>query len=178
MSSCETHEINNCSRYKTTEQPHENHFLIENQVFLPDIVQMMVIFLQIIEIRDSRSKFSIVNILVKNRSYDNWQTSEGKVIESDVKIIKESLTTPSIVETEEKLREGENDIFIVKIENHFGIPDIGPTSMYEKQFPKTLKFSQSEIRGLHSSHSFLSIQTNSDMSFLNHVAIISPISNR
>ncbi len=52
----------------------------------------MVVLFEIVEVGDSTSEFSIVDILIKNCSYYYRQTSESEIVESDVKIIKESLT--------------------------------------------------------------------------------------
>lgn len=138
---------------------------------------MVVVLFELVVIFDVSTVLFVVNILIKNSSYNNRQSSKRHIIESDVKIVKKSLSGPSIIKSKEKLRHCEHDIFVVEIENHFRVSNIRPSTMNKQQFPQILKFSQSKIRGLNSPHTFLTIQSHSNMSLLYHINIIGPISN-
>ena len=122
-------------------------------------------------------EFFVVNILVKNRPCYDWQSSESHVVKCDVKIVEKSLTTPSILKTKVKLRQSKYDVFVVEIKYHFWVSYIRPSAMNEQQLPQGFEFRQSKIRSLNCSHTFFPIQPNSYVSFLNHVNIISAISN-
>jgi len=100
-------------------------------------------------------RLSIVNILLKNGPDCKRKRSEEKIVEADVERLIERLSTKSAIPSEIKLDNGENDIFIEKVENHFSDSDIGPSAMNKKKFPECGEKREGKVACLNCLHSFL-----------------------
>lgn len=87
----------------------------------------------------------VVQILVKNCSNYQGYTGEGQVIEGNVPIIEDRLTTIRIVEAVYYLRNGENHIFVEEVEDHFTDSNVAPPPMHHDKLPQSLEFWQSII---------------------------------
>lgn len=80
------------------------------------------------------------NVLLENCSGDDRPGSEEKVVESQVEIIVKTLARKSIEKQEKKLGKVNHDIFVVKIQNHFRVSNVGKFPMEKKQSPECFEF--------------------------------------
>lgn len=95
----------------------------------------------------------------------------------DLRIVEYALSRILAVECKEKLRNCEDDIFIEEIEDHLCYSDIIESPMVEHQFPQTLELPDGIITRLNCPHSLLTVNSYSNMSLLDHVYIVSSISD-
>jgi hypothetical protein len=123
------------------------------------------------------NKLFVVQVLIENCPDDQRHRSKSQVISGDIPIIENAQSGVSIVEAVHHLRNREDHVFVEEVEDHFGNPDIAPSTMDHKQPPKSFEFGQSIVAGLHCAHSFLSVYSYADVGFLDHVNIIRSISN-
>lgn len=119
----------------------------------------------------------VVNVLLKQGSGCQWEGSEDHVIKGNVKIIEDSSCRISTEECEVELWDGKDHVLVEEVQDHFGNSNVIPSSVNEQEFPQSLEFRNSKVTSLDSSHTFITVDTNTDVSFLDHVNIVSTISN-
>ena len=71
----------------------------------------------------------IVNILLKDRSNNQRQWSEGKVVERNIDIVEDSLRWKTTVEGKDKLGKGEEHVFVEEVKNHLSNAYVVPPAM-------------------------------------------------
>jgi hypothetical protein len=76
------------------------------------------------------------------------------------------------------LTHGKNKVFEEEIIDHFCNSHIILPAVKQDQFSEHLKLSDCKITDLDSPHALVSEDSDSDVGFLYHVAVIDPISNR
>ena len=123
--------------------------LLENLVGLSHVVEMRVELLQQLVLLEDlfvedvgavgAGPLFVVDVLVENRSDDQRPGSEDQVVETDVEVVVNGLAAERIVEAEDELGEGEDDVLVEEVLDHFGNTDVGPSAMDEQQFPERLE---------------------------------------
>lgn len=103
---------------------------------------------------------------------------ENAIVERDVPIVEDWLSWVFRVEREEELREGDHEVFIEEIENAFRNTDVIQTAVVQYQFPQELELTNRIVTRLHSTHSFIAINADSNMSFLDHIYIVGTVTDR
>ena len=160
-----------------------NQVAVSEQVIpLAHVVQVRIVVFQAgphvhNHISLGRLPLFVVQILVEHGSDHQRNRSESQVVKGNVPIVENALSGVAIEKAENDLRKSENHILVEEIQNHLSDSDVTPTAVDHQQFPKSLEFGDGVITGLNCSHSFLAVNSNSDMSLLDHVDIIGAISD-
>ena len=132
---------------ETLENPEEKVRIREKRVLLSNVIKFGVIFLQkfvllighciiILQIFliDVHRK-AVIDILLYDSPDDDRQSGENKVVECDVIVIINGLTTPPANKGEVKLAYSENHVLVEEIQDHLRNSNVGPFSMDQNEFP-------------------------------------------
>ena len=119
----------------------------------------------------------VVDILFECRFDDEWPRSVKQVVECNIVIIKNGLATVPVEEGKQSMRGRKNEVFVEEVQDKFGVTQVTESSVVHEQTPKKLEFSQCEVAGLHGSHAFVTIKSNTDVGLSDHGHIVGTVSD-
>lgn len=90
----------------------------------------------------------VVDILIDHRLDSDRYRSEGKTVQEEKGLIKESHRRKTVEKVEKYLREGKQETFEVEVEDELRTTDIAPPPMHEHQFPQVIELHDGIIRGM------------------------------
>jgi len=89
---------------------------VENCVLGPDVVKLRV------ELTDLFALFLVVNILFESGFDEERPRGEEEVVERNIIIVKNGLTTETILKGKHKMRDCQDKILVKEVQNLFRIP--------------------------------------------------------
>jgi len=117
----------------------------------------------------------VINVFLKDCSYHNRPESEEAVVQSDVPVIEDALSAVETVEGKVELGNREDHIFIEEVKNALSYSQIAKPPVIKDKLPEASKLSNCIITSLYSSHSFVTINSHTNLRFLDHIDVISSI---
>ena len=77
----------------------------------------------------------VVDVLFEDGPDDEWERREDKVVHGDVDVVEDGLSGISAEEGEDKLGNGEEHVFVEKVENHLSNTHVVPPAVHQQQSP-------------------------------------------
>jgi hypothetical protein len=107
----------------------------------------------------------VTNIIVEESLKHERTSCEEHIVHCQKPFVIDRKSTESIIHAKDPLWHCENDILVKEIKNQFSISNVIQSAMLENELPKELKLSKSIVTSLHCSHTFMTVKTNSNVSF-------------
>ena len=109
-----------------------------------------------------------MDVPIEDTEEYDWETGEDDIIQLYVPLIEHchgAEATPICIEV---MWESKCDVLVEKIQDETRDARISRAPMKENQSPQLLELRYSEIRCLHGTKTFVSVQTNAYMRFIDH----------
>ena len=81
------------------------------------------------------SSWSVIDVLIKSSSDDQWECREEQIVESDVPVIEKWLSWVPTHERKEKLRDRKYHVLVEEVQDHLRNTDVGPMPMHKDEPP-------------------------------------------
>lgn len=110
----------------------------------------------------------VVDILLKHCFDHQGPSGVEHIVKRDVVLVKDQRPIGSAGKGVENVWQRQDEVLIEKVKNTLGVSQVAQPAMVHEEPPQELEFTQGEVTGLDGTHAFVTIETNSYMSFSDH----------
>lgn len=148
--------------HESLELSEEKGANVEEETLLTCIVQQRQVFRELtaIEVR--------VHVPVENAEEDDWQTGEDDVVELDVPLVEHGHRAEAAHIRVKVVWQRQRDVLVEEVEDEAADASISRPTVEENQAPELLELGNGEVRGLHGTQAFISVEAHADVSLIDH----------